>query len=263
MIRFTQSSCTGFRGVPNPVIAPTMQMKRATTLTVSWNCRNRLMLSYTDLPQRTLLTMEEKLSSMMTMSEASCATEVPAMPMERPTSASLRAGASLVPSPVTATTSPISLRRFTSVSLSCGLHRAITWRVRRRSRCSPGDLPRKSGPSIAVPDVRIPHSRAMFLAVRSASPVSIRTVIPARWHCRTASGTSLRSGSLIPTTHTTHNPCSSASSASSVCGTAFSGTSRVASASVRSPCDAIFEMYWLMRVRVSSWSTLAVPFSVR
>lgn len=53
----------------------------------------------------TALTMEEKLSSMSTISEASLATSVPVTPMEKPTCASFSAGPSLVPSPVTATTS--------------------------------------------------------------------------------------------------------------------------------------------------------------
>jgi hypothetical protein len=52
----------------------------------------------------TARTMDENRSSKMTMSEASLATCVPVMPMDRPTSAALSAGASLVPSPVTPTT---------------------------------------------------------------------------------------------------------------------------------------------------------------
>ena len=51
---------------------------------------------------------------------------VPAMPIARPMSASCSAGASLVPSPVTATISPISRSSDTSVCLSVGLLRAIT-----------------------------------------------------------------------------------------------------------------------------------------
>lgn len=46
-----------------------------------------------------------KLSSVRIMSDASLATSVPAIPMANPTSAFFSAGASLVPSPVTATTS--------------------------------------------------------------------------------------------------------------------------------------------------------------
>lgn len=56
------------------------------------------------LPHKTAATIELKLSSCKTIEDASLATSVPAIPMENPTSAFLRAGASFVPSPVTATT---------------------------------------------------------------------------------------------------------------------------------------------------------------
>lgn len=49
--------------------------------------------------------MDVKLSSVRMMSDASLATSVPAMPIAKPTSAFFSAGPSLVPSPVTATTS--------------------------------------------------------------------------------------------------------------------------------------------------------------
>lgn len=52
--------------------------------------------------------------------------DLPAMPMARPTSDSLSAGASLVPSPVTATISPRFFSSFTSTYLSCGELRAST-----------------------------------------------------------------------------------------------------------------------------------------
>jgi hypothetical protein len=48
--------------------------------------------------------MELKLSSNKIISEAPFATSVPVIPIENPTSAYVNAGASLVPSPVTATT---------------------------------------------------------------------------------------------------------------------------------------------------------------
>ena len=54
------------------------------------------------------------------ISEASRATSVPAIPIENPTSANFNAGASLVPSPVTATTSPAFLNVSTSIRLSSG-----------------------------------------------------------------------------------------------------------------------------------------------
>ena len=70
------------------------------------------------LPQRTAFTMELKLSSTRMIEAASRATSVPVMPMANPTSAFLRAGASLVPSPVTATTFPLSFSAVTKQYLS-------------------------------------------------------------------------------------------------------------------------------------------------
>jgi hypothetical protein len=75
------------------------------------------------------LTIEAKLSSITMMSAACLATSVPVIPIAKPTSAFLRAGASLVPSPVTATISPSSLRPVTSKYLSSGLDLARTLRV--------------------------------------------------------------------------------------------------------------------------------------
>lgn len=63
--------------------APVKATMTATTLTVSWNCRNLEMLSYTFLPHMTAFTMLEKLSSVRMMSEASLATSVPAIPWRR------------------------------------------------------------------------------------------------------------------------------------------------------------------------------------
>ena len=74
--------------------------------------------THTDRPHMTDCTIDEKLSSIIIMSDASCATAVPAIPIDKPTSASLRAGASFVPSPVTATTSPIAFKHLTIVNLS-------------------------------------------------------------------------------------------------------------------------------------------------
>mmetsp|Transcript_12191 Transcript_12191/g.19874 ORF Transcript_12191/g.19874 Transcript_12191/m.19874 type:complete len:420 (-) Transcript_12191:1465-2724(-) len=116
MIRFTQSIITAFSGEPSPETAPTNTRIRATTFTVSWNWRNLRMLSYTERPQRMAFTMELNLSSRMTMSEASWATLVPVTPMLRPTLAAFRAGASLVPSPVTPTTWPPSSPRLATHS---------------------------------------------------------------------------------------------------------------------------------------------------
>lgn len=52
-----------------------------TQLTVSWNCMNLRMLSYTDRPHMTDLTIEVKLSSLIMISAACLATSVPLRPV--------------------------------------------------------------------------------------------------------------------------------------------------------------------------------------
>gem|GEM_PF-5392308 len=61
-----------------------------------------------------------KLSSSSTISAASLATSVQILPIATQMSAPLRAGASLIPSPVTATTNQASLINWTILSLSSG-----------------------------------------------------------------------------------------------------------------------------------------------
>ena len=82
--------------------------------------------SYILRPQSTALTIELKLSSRRIIAEAYLATSVPVIPIANPTSALLRAGASLVPSPVAATTYPLSFKPATKAYLSSGLDRAKT-----------------------------------------------------------------------------------------------------------------------------------------
>ena len=60
------------------------------------------------LPSLTADTMVEKLSSVKIKSEAPFATSVPDCPIAQPISAAFKAGASLTPSPVIATTSPLA-----------------------------------------------------------------------------------------------------------------------------------------------------------
>ena len=79
--------------------------KQAQKLTDNWNCKNFLILSYIFLPYIIAVTIELKLLSIITISDASLAISVPAN-MANPTSDLDKAGASLVPSPVTATTFP-------------------------------------------------------------------------------------------------------------------------------------------------------------
>lgn len=78
------------------------------------------------LPHITALTIELKLSSSKIILEAYLATYVPAIPIANPTSALKRAGASLVPSPVTATTLSILNNPVTRAYLSSGLDLART-----------------------------------------------------------------------------------------------------------------------------------------
>ncbi len=70
------------------------------------------------------------------MSAASLATSVPVRPMATPMSAFLSAGASLTPSPVTATTCPSSLSAVTTRSLCSGATRAKIDLVLRAPRSS-------------------------------------------------------------------------------------------------------------------------------
>lgn len=78
------------------------------------------------LPYLIAVIILPKLSSRRIIPAAYLATSVPAMPIAKPISAFLRAGASLVPSPVMATTSPNCLRPVAKMYLSYGDDRAST-----------------------------------------------------------------------------------------------------------------------------------------
>lgn len=78
------------------------------------------------LPYLIAVIILPKLSSRRIIPAAYLATSVPAMPIAKPISAFLRAGASLVPSPVMATTSPNCLSPVAKMYLSYGDDRAST-----------------------------------------------------------------------------------------------------------------------------------------
>lgn len=103
-----------------------IMIKMAPILMTNWNCKNFLTQVKIFRPHLTAVTMEAKLSSSRIISAASLATSVPLIPIAKPTSALLSAGASLVPSPVTATTLPRSLSPVTSMYLSSGVDLART-----------------------------------------------------------------------------------------------------------------------------------------
>eukprot|EP01136_Pigoraptor_vietnamica_P010644 Opistho-1_new@48534 len=276
MMRLTHSSCTAVSGDSSSTTAPMNATTMAQMLTVSWNCRNLAIESYTLRPHLTAATIELKLSSMRMMSDASLATDVPAMPIAKPTSARLRAGPSFVPSPVTATTSRLALSRLliapdTSVYLSFGDDRAST---RRRGKISSNSccrmlpslsrtLARNSGPSMtsSFPSLRMPHLRAIDRAVVTLSPVTMRTTIPACWHSWMARGTSGRTGSSMPTMHTRVRSVS-ARSASSALQFVVGVKSRKASVSVRRPSFANVSMTPFSRRSFSSSPSGRRPPSV-
>ena len=137
----------------------------------------------------------------MVISEASFATEVPS-PIDSPTWAALSAGASLVPSPVTATTSPHCCRASTRRFLSIGRARAIIFISSTLSRSSSWVSAANSGPvmilrSVSVRSSHSPVCLPISLAVPGVSPVTIFTFIPASSTSCTASGTSSLTGSDI------------------------------------------------------------------
>ncbi|OWM82033.1 hypothetical protein CDL15_Pgr001607 [Punica granatum] len=191
-IRWTHSSWTAFKGTSAEDNAATTLITWAATITVSW------ILLYMHRPHLSIVTTETKLPSSMTMSELSFATSVPWIPMERPMSASLKAGASFVLSPVTATTSPLCFRVCTIRSLSKGKDRAVTRILSTAAKLSPGEKFRNSTPSTIISSIlelslgvsRMPHSMAIALAVWTSSPVIILKFTPSFLHDSTADLTS-------------------------------------------------------------------------
>ena len=132
--RFTQSSWIASRGVGSRM------RKAASTVMISPILQDRrkwtvfLMFSKIPRPCRTAATMVEKLSSVRIISAAPLATSVPETPIAQPMSAALRAGASLMPSPVMATTAPRDWNALTIRTLCSGETRANTvyskiWRL--------------------------------------------------------------------------------------------------------------------------------------
>ena len=127
------------------------------------------------------------------MSLASFATEVP-VPIESPTCAWFSAGASLVPSPVTATTSPFRCNNCTRRCLSVGRARDMIFKSVTRSSASSSLSSAKATPVMRLRSVssgfHSPIWRAISVAVPGVSPVTILILMPADWHFATAAGTS-------------------------------------------------------------------------
>ncbi len=202
--------------------------------------------------------MEANESSRSTVTAASLATSVPETPIATPMSACLRAGASLAPSPVTATTSPRRCRATTTRILSSG--------PTRHSSSSPGlsrskSRPSSSSASTSVPvttvgagPVTMPTLRATASAVSGWSPVTITIRMRARRQSATAPLTSGRGGSSIPT-----RPSSVSSDSAAFCPGRGSGTCRWATARTRSPWEAIASFAAMTSARRSSVSRRRSP----
>ena len=81
----------------NPKIGDNNVIPIVAMLTVNWKIMNFWIDFVIVLPYNTAFSIEVKLLFKITISEASLATSVPS-PIEKPTSAALRAGLSLIPS---------------------------------------------------------------------------------------------------------------------------------------------------------------------
>mmetsp|Transcript_1209 Transcript_1209/g.4791 ORF Transcript_1209/g.4791 Transcript_1209/m.4791 type:complete len:272 (-) Transcript_1209:2861-3676(-) len=204
--RLTNSSCTGSKKLGKPS-AP--MKKSAATSPMLLDTRYRMTLLTLALiarPSPIALTMVAKLSSARTMSDASLATSVPVMPIARPTSASLSAGASFTPSPVMATTLPLLFSRRTMSCLCFGSARLKTRPPPplRNSSWSASDIVAKDRAVMLLvssrpsPSSKTPMSRQMASAVRLLSPVMTMTRTPASRQDSMLARTSGRGGSRRP-----------------------------------------------------------------
>ena len=198
MMMLIQSSSSAEKGGGMSSSTATSTTSTAETLTVSWKRMKRLKLSVMPRPQRMARTMVAKASSSNRMSQASLVTSVPVMPMATPTSASLMAGASLMPSPVTATDSPCALSVRTTRSLTEGVERAMTRTLLSASaKAVSSSFSSSAAVTARWPPSSMPSERAMAVAVIRLSPVSIITEMPAVRQASMAGGTSSRTGSAM------------------------------------------------------------------
>ncbi len=151
-------------------------------------------------PSSTPATIVEKLSSLSTRSEACRATSVPPRPIAMPMLARRSAGASLTPSPVTATKCPLACAADTSASFCSGVARANTRACPITARSCSGVASASCAPcTTSDSSLAMPSSRAIASAVRGWSPVTMTTRIPASAQRLTASAAPSRSGSTRPT----------------------------------------------------------------
>src|SRR6516165_9268614 len=106
-------------------------------------------------PRRTVVTIEVKSSSSRISEAASRATSVPRPPMAIPICAALSEGASLTPSPVMATTSPLAFSALTIRNFCSGIVRAKIVAERTRSLRAASLMLSSSAPVTISPDSRL------------------------------------------------------------------------------------------------------------
>ena len=120
--------------------------------------------------------------------------------MATPMSAALTAGASFTPSPVMAAMLPWRCRLSTILSLCSGATRAYTETSEVALSSCFSSIESSSSPVSALPPCSMmPRSEAMRAAVSGWSPVIMTVRTPARCASATASRTSTRGGSMMPT----------------------------------------------------------------
>ena len=227
---FTHNICTGVIGRATPARIAAIRHIDSPPLTGSRNMMAFLRLSYTARPARTASAMVAKLSSASTISAASFAASLPLPPIAMPTSARFRAGASLTPSPVIATTAPSACRACTRRSLCSGLVRAKTSDDITRCRSVTSSSRSMSAPVTTSKAPGRPRRRAIADAVPAWSPVIIFTRMPAAWQSATAAIASSRGGSISPKRPSSVRPLPTSSNDSVDVPT---GTSSVATAITR------------------------------
>ena len=236
--RLTHSSWIARSGDGRPIRKPAKTVRISPMLHDSRKCTVLRMFAYTPRPSRTAATMVVKLSSASTMSAAPLATSVPPRPMAQPMSAARRAGASLIPSPVMAATSPFAWKARTMRTLCSGETRANTSQLRTAFLSSASLSSSSCAPVSTCPEsVRMPSSRAMADAVAAWSPVIITGRIPAARHWATASRTPARGGSVSPI-----SPAKVRFRSSSLSGPRES-VSRYATPITRSPAEAMASFF--------------------
>lgn len=124
VVIFIHKICNGIIGSTTPAKIAARITRPSPRFVGNVQTINFVRLSNTPRPSSTAASMDAKLSSVSTISDASLATSVPVIPIAVPISARFKAGASFTPSPVIATTCAEDCRACTRRSFCSGVTRA-------------------------------------------------------------------------------------------------------------------------------------------